>query len=125
LSDWGPAERRAYLDALDGVAAPSIFAQIARAERLTGRAEEDWTEAVAALRYATADAPDADLAPERELTPASRHQLVVLYTAQEREARAAAAYYRARQQLNQLLAALDDISRPDLGRSPAPAWDDR
>lgn len=121
---WGPRERQRYLDTLDGTdGLATLLHDIGDAERLVARAEADWDDAVAALRNAAADAPDADLAADRELTPASRHQLVTLYQTQDHETRAAAAYHRARARLNALLATLDDLSRPDLGLPPGPGPD--
>jgi hypothetical protein len=120
-SEWGPRARRAFLAGLDSDQAasdPDIFSRVAAAERVLGACESDWSDANDALRAARADAPDADLAADRELSPDARHRLVALYQAMEHETRADAAYCRARAKLDGLLAVLDDLSRPDLGRPP-------
>lgn len=131
---WGPLERRRYLDALDqdavrgptdrGVSGtPSVFTEVAEAERLVAACERDWDQAVVALRATRADAgPDADLAHSRHLLPAERTRLVHFYQAQEGERLAAQAYQQARERLNAALARLDQLARPDLGLAPSPEW---
>lgn len=119
---WGPLERRQYLAALDGAPGPTIFDQIAHAERIAAATESDWDSAVADLRAAGDASPDADLAASRALSPDARHRLVQLYAAQDRSNRAADAYTQARRNLDNLLAQLDHLSRPDLGLAPGPSW---